>query len=62
MKQVEEPVVGAMADHISRALDPRMVTKVSEDKTEVWLRLLSGDHGPFPAENYTYSIFARVEP
>lgn len=51
------PVVGAMASHISGALDPRMVTKVSTLGNQVWLRLPGGEAGPFPASNYVYQTF-----
>lgn len=45
--------VGDIADHVSRELDPRVVTRVEGD--QVWIWILTGDCGPLPIENYTYS-------
>lgn len=30
------------------------MTKVSEDGRYVWLYMITGEAGPFPAENYTF--------
>ena len=60
MKKIDTPVIGAMAHH-HNGLQPRMVTKVSEDKSKVWLRLLAGERGPFHSSNYDFYRFERVE-
>lgn len=43
---------GDWADHRSRTLDPRQVTQI--EGGQVWLDLLLGPSGPYPARNYTY--------
>lgn len=48
---------GDFADHVSRELDPRRVTRVDRPRGLVWLDLLGEECGPFPARNYDYSRF-----
>lgn len=43
---------GDYASHKYRDLDRREVTRIEGD--QVWLYLLTGEAGPFPADNYTF--------
>ena len=49
-----EPSVGSWAEHVEGHLDPRQVIEVSDDKSQVWLRIGTQSVGPLPAENYAY--------
>lgn len=53
-RRVRRPRVGDFADHRSRNLDPRVVSRVSEDGKQVWLELRTREIGPVPAANYTF--------
>lgn len=51
--ELHEVQPGDWADHVSRGLDPRQVTRVNGGS--VWLQLGTGEMGPFPLTNYTYT-------
>ena len=53
-KNVRKPQPGDLADHKSRRLDPRPVSRVSADGKSIWLDLITMEIGPYPASNYTY--------
>lgn len=46
---------GDWALHYSGDLDPREVVKVDPIEDRVWLYILTGPAGPYPATNYEYS-------
>lgn len=49
-----KPRVGDWADHKSRSLDPRPVAEVSEDGTQIKLRIHTLVTDWLPAKNYTF--------
>ena len=49
---VHVPKPGDVADHKSRELDPRRVSRVEGEL--IWLDLLTTEAGPFPRANYTF--------
>ena len=55
-EKVKEPEEGDIATHVSGALDPRAVSRLSPTGDMVWLALWDGgsEIGPFPVENYIY--------
>lgn len=54
------PQPGDLADHRSGELDPRRVTRVTEDGTGVYLDILCSESGPFPVENYEFARDVEV--
>lgn len=52
---VNDPRPDDVADHVSGNLDPRRVSRVKDGQVWLWLWLGSGEIGPFPAENYTFT-------
>lgn len=50
--RIDMPLVGCWADHKSGNLDPREVVRVLDDK--IWIKIGDQEHGPYPADNYTY--------
>lgn len=57
---IDGPVVGAWADHKTKDLDPRVVTRVGNGEAIVWLDIMGSEQGPFPADNYSY-CYVEVE-
>lgn len=53
---VQDPQAGDIAHHRSGTLDSREVARVSEDGSQLWLRLFGLDEfGPYSTANYTYT-------
>lgn len=57
-----EPKVGDWADHKSRSLDPRPVSRVRRMGRgwQVWIMIHTLECGPLPASNYTYTTPKEV--
>lgn len=51
----EDPQPGDLAWHLNGLLDPRFVTRFSEDKSQLWLDILGVESGPFPTSNYHFT-------
>lgn len=49
------PSVGSVATHRFVDLDPRLVSRISDDYEMVWLSVGTGEIGPYPATNYRYA-------
>lgn len=52
------PRVGDRAVHISGRLDGRTITRVSVDGRKVWLKMPTGEAGPFNTSSYEIIRFS----